>query len=495
MRTIRPIAALGILVASTALYAEPSFAQRTSTQTPTPSPSPTASASPSTLPPPASVAPVEVPQDLLRAVSGGLTNDQVGVRAASTSYASKAALENLRSAAARVDQAWSAFLPRITALGRYTRVSNFTPPNLFDPSTLPPAFQTLAGGFPVIVNNYLLQASIAVPISDYFLRIAQGYTAAGHTQDAALFDTIVARAKAEADGRVSFYNWLLARGSIIVAINALNDQKTHLNDARNQFDAGNASRVDVLRGETAVAAAELQVERTKNFAALAEKQLRIALHAEDSEPIVPGEALDTVPPPFQGNLKQLTSEATRGRLELKSMDASLRALKDQTTATHNAGLPQISAFADGIYANPNPRRIPAANEWFPTWDVGAQIMWSPNDTVAQASAGRDMEARIAQLEAQRDSTRDGIELEVTQAFQATKESDVALESTKRELASAEEAYRVARELFNNGRVTSSTLTDAEAELTRARLDALTSSANARIARIRLEHALGRDARR
>jgi outer membrane protein len=57
------------------------------------------------------------------------------------------------------------------------------------------------------------------------------------------------------------------------------------------------------------------------------------------------------------------------------------------------------------------------------------------------------------------------------------------------------AYRVARELFNNGRGTSTTLADAESDLTRARLDLLNAKVNARTARIRLEHALGRDVQR
>ena len=51
-----------------------------------------------------------------------------------------------------------------------------------------------------------------------------------------------------------------------------------------------------------------------------------------------------------------------------------------------------------------------------------------------------------------------------------------------------------RELFNNGRGTSATLTDAETDLTRARLTLLNARADARIARIRLDHALGRDVR-
>jgi outer membrane protein TolC len=154
----------------------------------------------------------------------------------------------------------------------------------------------------------------------------------------------------------------------------------------------------------------------------------------------------------------------------------------------------VSAFADGIYANPNPRYFPAANEWHPTWDVGAQVIWSPNDVLTANGSVSDSESRVAAIEANKNNVRDGIEVEVTQTWQAVREADFSIDASTRELASADEAYRVARELFNNGRGTSTTLTDAETDLTRARLDLLNSKADARIARIKLGHALGRDAR-
>ena len=88
-------------------------------------------------------------------------------------------------------------------------------------------------------------------------------------------------------------------------------------------------------------------------------------------------------------------------------------------------------------------------------------------------------------------TRESIVVEITQDFEQLKQAEFSLDSTKRELASATEAYRVARELFNNGRGTSTTLTDAERDLfTRARIDALNAAVNARIARVRLEHGVG-----
>jgi outer membrane protein TolC len=441
-------------------------------------------------PPPTSdvTAPVPVPTDLLQVQPGGITADQVGARAAATSWNAKAAEENLRGAAARVDEAWAGFLPRLTGAGKYTRVSDLTPaPLVFNGVSIPfPKFFKL--------DNWLLQASITIPISDYLLRLDQSYTAATRSHDAARWDVATARATAFANGKTAYYTWLRARGAVVVAVQALNDQKNHLRDARNQFAVGNASKADVLRAETAVASAELAVEQATNLANLSEKQLRVAIHAADDAPILPGEDLEAQLAPIQGNVKQMTVEAIGARAEVKSADANAAAAREQASAAKAGRYPVLSAFADGIEGFPNPREIPPSNSGLFTWDLGAQITWSPNDVLTANGSVSDAQSRAAAIEANKNNVRDGIEVEVTQMWQGVREADFSIETSTRELTSAQEAYRVARELFTNGRGTSTTLTDAETDLTRARLDLLNAKANARIARIQLDHALGRDVR-
>jgi len=434
-----------------------------------------------------------------------------GKRAGDTSYQAKSALEALRGAAARVDSAWYAFLPHLSTVASYTRLSDFAPPSLFqstggslvgtpqttgpiDPLTLIP-IPTNLFVFPLVLDNWLLQATLIVPISDYFLRINENYTATTHAQQAARYDVVTARAKSASDGKIAFYNWLRGRGALVVAKLALEDQKTHLNDTKNLFTVGNASQVDVLRGETAVSSASLLVVQAQNFQDLAEQQLRVVMHLEPGAPVASAEAIDARPlPPVQGNLAALISEAHTSRYEVKSLEANIEALKAQARVVRNGVYPQLSAYGDAIYANPNQRRFPARNEWFPTWDVGARLTWSPNDLPSSLAGAADVSSRAAGLEAQKQLLLDGITLEVTQAYQSVQEGDFAVQSTEKQLASAREAVRVARELFKAGRVTSTTLTDAETELTRARLQMLNARVDARTARVRLDHALGRDTR-
>lgn len=448
------------------------------------------------------------------ATAGGITAEQVATRAAATSYQAKAAEESRTAAGARAEQAWTNFLPRLGLTARYTRLSSFTPASLggsgsgalvgttvsptSPPTPLPagtPLFPTaLDFSFPLVLDNYLTQATVAIPISDYFLRINQSYTAATHAEEAARWDVVTQRAKSYSDGKIAYFTWMRARGAVVVATQSLAVAQAHEKDAQNQFAVGNASRADVLRAETQVAAAELQVERAKTGAVVTERQVRVAVHAKDDERLEPGDPLDAPLSTAPANLRALVDEAHASRPEMKSVDKNADAARKLATASRNAAYPSLSGFGDVTYANPNQRRFPQREEWFATWAVGAQLTWSPNDLAASSPAAADALARAAALDAQRGAIRDGIELEVTQAFQSVIEADTALGTTRRQLDSALEGYRVARELFNAGRGTSTTLIDAENALAASRFDQLNARVDARLARVRLEHALGRDVR-
>ncbi len=447
---------------------------------------------------------VPLPDELAKVVSSGLTATKVGASAANTSYEAQAALATLESTSARVDQALVGFLPRLSAKATYSRLSEFTPPSLGSGAivatgapagTLNPT-PTIAASFsfPLVLNNYLLQAQLAVPVSDYFLRIAKVYSAATHAEDAARFDVVAARAKSSTDGKIAYYNWLRARGQLYISFQAQNDVRAHLKDARNALAAGHASMADVLRAETAAANAELLVERSKSLHDITEKQVMIAIHVPSDERLTIGEYLDIPPTAYVGNVKALVTQAHSQRPELKSIELNAKASRANATMLRAGRYPSLAAYGEATYANPNPRRVPASNEWFPTWALGAQLTWSPNDVGSANAQGNEWDARAAVLDAQKQLMRDGIELEVTNAYNTVRESDLAITTTRRQLVSATEAHRVARELFVNGRTTSTTLTDAETDLLRARLEGLNASIEARMARVRLEHATGLAAR-
>lgn len=489
MRSFESVGLAVVIAFAMGMHAVPASAQpaKKGAQPPRPATAPAAPTTPEATPGGAVV-------DMMAPVPGGITSEQVGMRAMQTSYTAKAADEGVRASAEQSEQAALKFIPQVGLTARYTRLSEFTPP----------AFGTDAAGnpvrFPLAFDQWFLQASIVVPISDYFLRINQAATAATRAEEAARYDLITARAKSYSDGKIAYFAWLRARGAQTVAEQTLAVARAHEKDAETLFNVGNASKADVLRAQTQVAVAELGVERAKNAVAIAEKQLRIAIHASDDEKLEPGEPLDAALTPPPQNLQALISEAHQQRPEIKSVDKNAEAARKQATVARNGRWPALSAFGDATYAKPNPRYFPQVDpvtresKWFPTWSLGAQITWSPNDFLTGGAAGAEADARAAQLDAQKTVVREGIDLETTQAYQQVLEADIAIQTTTRQLEAALEAYRVARELFNNGRGTATTMIDAEVALAQARFDNLNARVDARLARIRLDHALGRDTR-
>jgi outer membrane protein TolC len=440
---------------------------------------------------------------LAPATPGGLTSDAAATRARETSFDAAGKADALKSASAKLQQALVAYAPKLTLTARYTRLSPLPPITFSQPTTptTPPmtGMGTMMGNpstlaIPIPVNSTLFQASLDIPLSDYALRLSQSYASASRNKRAATLDEQASRLKAALDGRQYYYAWLRGKAQVVVEERALDQARGHLEDARHSFEVGTASKADVLTVESQLATQELTLERAQNVARLAEDQLRIAMHDSSGQPFAVGEDLnaDLAPLPGLHNLDALRAEALDRRLEIRALDETMWSLREQAKATRAGYLPRIDAIGNLIMANPNPRVFTGLQVFTGTWDVGVQLIWTPNDTFNTVGASADAEARASQTEMQKAALRDTVKIEVLQAYQSLRESEDAVQTTKRALDAAEEGYRVRRELFRNGRATSVELTDSEVQLSRAGNDAVDARANLRFARASLLHAIGRD---
>ena len=78
------------------------------------------------------------------------------------------------------------------------------------------------------------------------------------------------------------------------------------------------------------------------------------------------------------------------------------------------------------------------------------------------------------------------------AYLNRERSRAAVQTSTRAVKAAEEAYRVATDLYQVGRATTTELIDAEADLRAARLAEVNSTIGLYIAEAQLAHAVGRD---
>jgi outer membrane protein TolC len=302
------------------------------------------------------------------------------------------------------------------------------------------------------------------------------------------------RSSVARDARVAYYQWIRAQARELIALQAREQAQAHLSDATNAFQAGLVSKADVLGAQARLKGAELFGEQTRNATALAALSLRVMMHDSSDSAYEVGEDFLAEAPELQRlpTAKIAYREAVSKRAELRSLGALGEALRRQASTERARAYPRLDASAGGTYARPNQRRFPPHEHFHGNWDVGVVLSWTPTD-IGGAMASSDIaEARARELESQAKTLRDGLRLEVEQALRGAEEARFSIGVTRHALEAAEESYRVRRELFRAGRATLVEVTDAETELTSARLQMADSHIAARIALAQLRHALGRD---
>lgn len=454
--------------------------------------------------------PAGTPSALIAAPApGGLTADEVARKSAETSLDVTARSEEKAAAAAGVTQAGAGFIPRLSGVARYTRLSDIGQPTLGTlvaapgapgPGPLPANTPLVAVplSFPVILDQYTTQATLSIPLSDYVWRFPKLYAAAKGSERSATLLEQAARLNAATDGRLAYYAWARARLQTDVAERTLASSRAHLKDVTASHQSGAASKADVMRVESQVAAAELMVTRAHAVTQNAEQRVRTMMHDRSGRSYAIGEDLRSTPPPeaaaqmLAQPVSAMVQEALERRLEPRALGATAAASRAQASATRAAGLPRLDLVGNAYYSRPNARMFPQEDKFRGTWDASVQLSWAPTDIFGAEAGHSAAMARARQIEAERASLGDAIEVEVTQARQSLTESEAAIRSAERGLLAAEESYRVRRALFQNGRATSVELTDAETERSRAQLEVIATRLDRRIAETRLVHATGRD---
>jgi outer membrane protein TolC len=417
---------------------------------------------------------------------GGLTPGRVAKRAAKVNPTVKVRRAELRSAAARVDRAYAAYFPTLTLGASYTRISPVE--NSLDLGiTLPEGVDT---GFEVIENQYALSANLDVPLSDYLLRLTQAYSAASLDVESKELAVKAQELQARADAKIAYFNWVRARGQAAVTSLSVELAERHLKDAQLLLEVGLASRADIKRLEAQRASARHLHRSAQNFEKIAAEQLRTLLDWPEGKPLAVGIDVLAEPPPLRSTLPQLQDLALRKRLDRQALQRAASSLEDVESATRAGHYPRISAFGEALYANPNPRIFPQAEQWDFTWSVGFRFTWVVNDTFSTIGAAHEVEGQRQAVEAQLAALEDGIRVSVASAYYELQNAYSAIETAKEREAASTVALEDRRKLYRAGNATTTDIVDVERDLTDARLQRVDAHVDWLVAKAKLELAVG-----
>lgn len=419
---------------------------------------------------------------------GGLTAELAARRARLASPSVWRQVAELEAQLASVAAARLGRLPVVSTKLAYTRLSDLEQQPLAIGAGGSPGFT-----FPVLLDSYVAQAQVVVPLSDQVLRHPHAIGAAKLAAEVARDSAHASARDAASQARHAYYEWIRARLQLVISQRQLAQVQGNLGRIRELVAAGRAPRADLLRIESQEAESEQQVDRLRTTAELRERILRLQIGARPDESIAIGEDVRVdLAVPAATPSAELADGAVARRPDLRALRLAAEAAEAKRLAERANQLPKLSAFAAAEYANPNQRVFPADARFELTWSAGVQLTWTLNDALIARTTKHRFAAEARALAADHEAAKREVQIAVLSAQQHLDNARRAIATTAKGLDAAEEGYRVRRALLAAERVTAVELVDAETELARARIAALDARIDLRIALADLDHAIGTD---
>ncbi|MFM7544037.1 MAG: TolC family protein [Ignavibacteria bacterium] len=391
--------------------------------------------------------------------------------------------EKIKSADAKIDEVKASRLPVLKFLSGYTRLSDVPPfiVSLPFPGTTP---FTIA---PVILDNYVMKLSAAQPLFTGFKL--------ENLEESAVFAAKAMyseydKDKLELSSMIKMQYWSLVKAKqfVVVAAESVEILKTHVSDIQKLQKAGMAQLSDILKVQVQLSEAEYRLIEAKNQMQLAmmglNNTLRLPLGTQLDVTEIPNEQVPEV------SLESMVDKAIMIRPDLKASELRVKAGETQVKVAQASWYPQVSAFAEYNYNNPNMRIVPARSQFDQTWAAGIQISMDLWNWGLNSAQSRQAEAQLAQAMDASALTKEAIQIEVMQSYTLMKQAIDKIPVTETSIRQAEEQVRVVNARFASGGAIMTDILDAETALILAKMNRVQAIIDLEMAKVKLEKSIG-----
>lgn len=287
------------------------------------------------------------------------------------------------------------------------------------------------------------------------------------------------------EARESYLNIVRAEAMGDVARRGLELAKRNVELTRLLIERGFQADVDLLSAQRSEAEAESGRLQAENGVALAKANLNRVLGRPLDTEITLGAAGEL--PGEPGTLAELSARAFRRRPEIEALRHNMEAAEAGIKLAKASRLPRVSAEA--AYALQTETALVPRSGVAAGLSITAPIFNGPVDryTVKQA------EERLKQLQSALRAREQGVELEIERQRLALSEARARIALAQREIEAAEKAYEIKVLSLERGRSIQDEVAKARLDLTRALANRTTAENDLRLARARLDRALGEGA--
>lgn len=358
------------------------------------------------------------------------------------STAVKIAEANFRKSKAQVEQARAGLLPQVGTQGQHTRFDSSNPQSGRNDSTTFGAAVTWNADLTGLV-------SLAVRAADAGLKAAEATTQAERNE--VILNT-----------RVAYFNVQRALWGEQIQVQAVENAERRLENGKRKLAVGSSSKFDVLRLETALAAAKSESIIASTQVSISKKTLNFVLTRPVDMP-VEIEALP-LPEPQSYDGKALTVWAYKTRPDILALEYT-KLTTEAIRRSEEKGLSPNLSLSLNYLRTLNPGPFSRSNQWNAT----ATLSWPLFD--GGITRARTKQAREEELKVQLalEQAKLAVSFEIQQLLDRFRAAQARRDLAVKALDEAREALRLSEVLLDSGKGILLDVTTSQESLTRAQL--------------------------
>jgi outer membrane protein TolC len=282
-------------------------------------------------------------------------------------------------------------------------------------------------------------------------------------QDVRSVESVVAR-----DVVVAYYDLLLARERLSVFEAERASRERQLERVRDRLALEDATRLDVLNAEVALANLRPQILGAQNEEAVSLARLNEVLGRAIDAPLELVETLRLPDPlPVVPGYEVLLNQASRTRPELLRFEYGRRVLEAGQRATRADTLPDLSASGNIGVSSFDVNNLGKLS--YRNWNVGVFLRWTLFDGFRTSSAVARLKSQVKQSRLEEAAFRNALAREVERSSGEWRRGLEAVEVAELASEQAREAQRLAEESFQWGAASVLEILEAERSVQQAEL--------------------------
>jgi outer membrane protein TolC len=389
--------------------------------------------------------------------------------------------ERVDAAYSRLREATSGFLPSLNAQGQRTLVEK----------SMVLEFPSMIPGEPPqeveldFTRDYQFSMSLSIPVYTGG-RLTSSYKQAKYNLESTKEAVRQSKHLTVFNTKRAFFGHLLAREFVSVAEEAVRVAEENLENVKNMYEVGMASKMDLLRSEVRLTNMQPEIIAAKNSLRISELNLKMVLGMDLSHPVQIEGALSYEP--FEPDLEACIATALAHRPEVKQFDFQKKIAGESLKLSRAGYFPTLAVA--GSYSFWADKLNFRKDTWSSFYAVNLVLNIPIFNGLKESAQIAQSKAMIREIELNQKALQDAVELEVRQAVLLLKEAKETLLSQEKNTEQAKESLRITQLNFSEGMATTLDVISAEAAYNQARVNHSQALYNYVVAVADLDRAMG-----